>query len=234
MMKFPQYLTFNDYVFTILGYIDDFNEFAEGKGYIEKESGKIAIYKKDVTNDADDNKELEKIARKLEYPVLTKVVRQKGFKTHTILTPTKNSVDEIFNIKQLEDLSTENIINNSHEDDVLYDEAALNDMNSSNGRFVPIINDDDDFLKKIVKSVIIAKGIDIKRLQHKFPEKHGLSNLKSVLVNKTKMSTLNFSIWQELLGFDFNVVITDNGKDNIDPLKKDVIFNSTTGRCEEK
>lgn len=209
-MKFPAYLTFKDYVFTINGYMDDTTIYINGKGYVERSTGDIWICK-------------DKLPKKSDYPVFSikegdnefKIVKEFRGKSETMNT---------FNIKSLEDLSTEKIVANSSEDDVLYDEAALHDMNSSNGLFIPTVEAKDDFLKKIVKTIIIAKEIDVKRLQHRFPEKHGLPNLISALKGKTKMSTTNFLMWAELLGIDFNILVNDNGSDEINPLPKNVTY----------
>lgn len=209
-MNFPAYLTFKDYVFTINGYMEDTNIYVDGKGYVEKETGTIWICKKDIP-------------KKIEFPVFIILEDDNTFKLRKEFNG-KNDILEKFNIKSLEDLSTEKIISNSSENDVLYDEAALHDMNSSNGLFIPTIESKDDFLKKIVKSVIISKEIDVKRLQHRFPEKHGLPNLISALKGKTKMSTTNFLMWAELLGINFNISVTDNGSDEINPLSKDLTY----------
>lgn len=222
-MEFPQYLNFKDYVFTILGYIDDTENFIEGKGYIDNLTGDIAIYKKSN----------EDIPKKIIYP-LFRINMSEGINTKIMYFPTDISIKKIFNIKSLEDLSPASIIDNSNETDKLYDESIIEDMNSSNGLFVPTINPDDDFLKKIVKSIIISEEIDIKRLQHKFPQKHGLSNLKSVLMNKTKMSTNNFMIWMELLGTDFDIIIKDNGSNELNPLKKDLLYRSDIDKVTDK
>lgn len=212
MMNFPAYLTFKDYVFTINGYIEDTDVYVKGKGYIEKETGIIWICK-------------DKIPKKIDYPVFT-INDSDNFKLHKEFNGKQDVLDK-FNIKSLEDLSTEKIVNSSSEEDVLYDEAAIHDMNSSNGLFIPTVESKDDFLKKIIKSVIINKEIDVKRLQHRFPEKHGLPNLISALKGKTKMSTTNFLMWAELLGFNFNISIINNGSDDINPLPKELTYVNT-------
>lgn len=206
-MKFPAYLTFKDYVFTIIGYMEDTTTYVMGKGYVDKDTGTIWICK-------------DKIPKRPEYPVFTYNDERDIIKE----SKDKPEIMDIFNIKSLEELSTEKIVANSSEDDILYDEAALHDMNSSNGLFIPTVEAKDDFLKKIVKTIIIAKEIDVKRLQHRFPEKHGLPNLISALKGKTKMSTTNFLMWAELLGIDFNILVNDNGSDEINPLPKNVTY----------
>lgn len=114
-------------------------------------------------------------------------------------------------------------------DEVLYDEEIIYNMNAATAKFVPIINEDDDFLKKIIKSIIIAKGVDINRYKSKMDTKYWLTNLKSALIGKTKMSVLNFAIWIELLGVDFDIIIQDNGTD-ADTLKNPLVYLSSTNQ----
>ena len=105
------------------------------------------------------------------------------------------------------DISLVNIIEKTKPNEVLYDEQEIQDMNSAASFYVPIINDSDDFLKKIVKNTIIAKGIDINRLKGKTDQKYVLPNMKAALENKTKMSVIYFCCWMELLGCDFQILL---------------------------
>lgn len=114
-------------------------------------------------------------------------------------------------------------------DEVLYDEEIIYNMNAATAKFIPIINEDDDFLKKIIKSIIIAKNVDINRYKSKMGTKYWLTNLKSALIGKTKMSVLNFAIWIELLGVDFDIIIRDNGTDG-DTLRNPLVYLSSTNQ----
>ena len=77
----------------------------------------------------------------------------------------------------------------------------------------------------MVKAAIIKKGIDINRLKVKTEQKYVLPNMRSVLDNETKMSTTNFYRWMDLLGVNFNMVISDDGSDS-ETLKNPIIFQS--------
>ena len=90
------------------------------------------------------------------------------------------------------------------------------------------------FLKKIVKQLIISKKIDINRLKHKLPEKYGLTNMKSALIGKTKMSINNFNMWFELLGATYEITVTDNGTDTQNPLIGQIRYSSDTNRLVEE
>ena len=106
-------------------------------------------------------------------------------------------------------------------------------MNAATSIFVPTINEYDDPLKKLIKQVIISKKIDINRLKHRMPQKYGLTNMKSALVGKTKMSINNFNVWCELLGITYEVIITDNGSDSQNPLPNVIHYASDSDRIIE-
>ena len=209
-MNFPQYLISEEKIFTVLGEIEDDNtRYKNHKGYICGD--KIYIY---VEGKPEDK----------EAPYFWIEDGKINY------SEPKDKIKDKFNVDKLQDLSTKKIIDSSHEDDVLYDEEVLNDMNSANSSFEPKINEEDDFLKKVIKTALIEKGINLKRLQKLFPKKHGLSNLKSSLMNKTKMSPLMYGIWIEILGLDFELTVYDNGTDIINPLKNSVTYISNENR----
>ena len=122
------------------------------------------------------------------------------------------------------DLNT--IILESKGKDIKYNEKAINDMQNASSLYVPTLLDNDDFLKKVVKNAIIEKEIDISRLKYKMLQKYVLSNMKSALDNKTKMSVVYYTEWMEMLGLDFALIIYDNGTDELDPLKEPLIYSS--------
>lgn len=189
--------------YSIFGYIGEVDEYIDNKGYIDKDSGRIFIC-------SNKNKPYH-----YDVPILRI--------TDTIERIDSNlpDVNEYFNEKNCVYLSLKNIIDKSASitDDELYDEKALTDMNAATSIFVPVINPEDDGLKKIIKQTIISKNIDINRLKCKMPQKYGITNLRSALVGKTKMSISSFNIWCELLGVNYTVTVEDNGSDNISPLK---------------
>lgn len=112
----------------------------------------------------------------------------------------------------------------------LYDEDAISDMNAATSIYVPIIKAVDDFMKKIIKHVIILKRININRLKSKMDKPYMLSNMKTALMNDTKMSVPNFIIWSDLLGVRFTIIVEDNGTDPQNPLNKRIIYDSLTDK----
>lgn len=91
--------------------------------------------------------------------------------------------------------------------------------------FVPIIRESDDFLKCAIKKAIIAKKINVKqKYKNKFSEPYQLTNRVHQLKDKTKMSTLYFMDWVELLDLDWKLILSDNGNDPANPIGEDIVI----------
>lgn len=217
--NFPLYLPFRgDRTYSILGYIGQVDTYIDNKGYIDESTGKIYICSKDKPPVHDD----------------TPVIYVKDDGTYTLKDVNAPQVAEVFRDAYLYDLSMPTILNTTKEHEVLYNAEALADMNAATTVFIPTINETDDPLKKIVKQLIISKKIDINRLKHKLPEKYGLTNMKSALIGKTKMSINNFNMWFELLGATYEITVTDNGTDTQNPLIGQIRYSSDTNRLVEE
>lgn len=212
-IKFPQYVSGNARAVSVVGYITDTNfNYEEGKGYLD-DDGYVWIFCKNGKPKNSD-----------EYPYF-------WIEDENIMySIPDDEIRDKFNIDNMIDISLVNIIEKTKPNEVLYDEQEIQDMNSAASFYVPIINDSDDFLKKIVKNTIITKGIDINRLKGKTDQKYVLPNMKAALENKTKMSVIYFCCWMELLGCDFQIDIIDNGLDSADKLKTDLIYTSNTDK----
>lgn len=92
--------------------------------------------------------------------------------------------------------------------------------------FKPPFREDDDFLKYIVKRVIWDKNVNMKNYRNKFTNQFTLNNMMSGLKKSTKMTVTNFKIWGEVLGFDWEFVIRDNGTDKHNPLPDEITVES--------
>ena len=212
-IKFPQYVSGNARAVSVVGYITDTNfNYEEGKGYLD-DSGYVWIFCKNGKPKNSD-----------EYPYFW--IEEDSI----VYSIPDDEIRDKFNIDNMIDISLVNIIEKTKPNEVLYDEQEIQDMNSAASFYVPIINDSDDFLKKIVKNTIITKGIDINRLKGKTDQKYVLPNMKAALENKTKMSVIYFCCWMELLGCDFQIDIIDNGLDSTNKLKTDLIYTSNTDK----
>lgn len=212
-IKFPQYVSGNARAVSVVGYITDTNfNYEDSKGYLD-DDGYVWIFCKNGKPKNSD-----------EYPYF-------WIEDENIMySIPDDEIRDKFNIDNMIDISLVNIIEKTKPNEVLYDEQEIQDMNSAASFYVPIINDSDDFLKKIVKNTIITKGIDINRLKGKTDQKYVLPNMKAALENKTKMSVIYFCCWMELLGCDFQIDIIDNGLDSTNKLKTDLIYTSNTDK----
>lgn len=204
-----KYISTNERCVNVVGTIEKGKEtkgvYQDGKGYID-EDGNIWIYCGEG-----------KPKNKNEYPYFWITDGEINFSNPQKL------IREVFKVENLTDLSAVTIIDTTIAGKPLFNEQEIEDMNASSSFFVPTIYESDDFLKKIVKTVIIEKGIDINRLKVKTGEKYVLANMISALKNGTKMSVIYFLHWMELLGCEFDIQVRDNGEDQ-DPLKNDLIY----------
>ena len=142
---------------------------------------------------------------------------------------------ENFSVDKVIDMDIESIANKIKEQAERFtSEEDLEVINNSAEVFAPKIKEDDDFLKQIVKQALEEKQISIKHYKNKFSKPHTLNNIKSALINKTKTSINNFEQWAELLGFDWEIRIFDNGQDKQNPMDVDIIFKSDEGLRVEK
>lgn len=213
-LRFPRFLPFKSRTYAIRGYIGEVTEYVDNKGYVDKETDKVYICSKEHPPAHSD------------VPIL--FIREDHSQEKRDSTNSKT--DETFVLANTYELSYDKIEETTSGDEILYNEEALADMNAASAVFVPIINEEDDSLKKVIKQVIIEKGIDINRLKHRMPQKYGLSNMKSALIGKTRMSISNFNVWCELLGVSYDIIISDNGTDRINPLQDDIYFTSDTNK----
>ncbi len=212
-MKFPQYVSTSERTVSVVGMVDKSKEekengvFLDGKGYIDEDEN-IWIY-------CGAGKPKNPNA----YPYFW--LNEDGEKEFS--EPQEN-MKKAFNAVNMKDMSLEVIVDKTNENEELFDEEAINDMNAAAAFYVPQIRESDDFLKKTVKNTIIAKGIDINRLKVKTEQKYILPNMKAALDNKTRMSVMYFCCWMELLGCDFQISVSDNGTDETDPLKGELVY----------
>ena len=236
-MKFPQYLIAKDRTIRVVGMIDR-NLKEESKTEEEKtEQEKIdeqihdIVVKKDNFEDGRgyiDEEEYIWIFNKSGKPVNANVypyfwINDDGEK---VFSHPDEETMKAFSIKNMKDMDLETIRITTRPDEVLFDEKELMDMNAASSKFIPIISEDDDFLKKTVKKTIIEKNIDINKLKGRTDEKYMLPNMRAALANSTKMSVTYFLYWMKLLGCDFEITVMDDGTDTVDPLKNDVVYQS--------
>ncbi len=206
-MMSDKFINSKDRVVNVIGPFNEEENLIDNKGYIKDGYVWIYIKKKPLI---DKNK----------YPYIYPV--DDGYE---FSNPSKETL-EGFSEKNIYDLSLMSIVEQTKPTDIMYNEQAINDLNNAASRYIPIVHEEDDYLKKIVKEAIIRKNVDINRLKSKMQVSYNLLNMKQALEKSTKMSVVYFMLWMEILGLDFEIKIKDNGQDRIDPLKEPLIYSS--------
>lgn len=229
-------LTYKDRAFMIAGYIKDYkpqtilgevldetsesdkkiSDFKENRGYVDND-GYVWIYRADP-------KSSEII------PWFT-VTFPDGVTPKLVFNPNRGWEEEAFHISRVGDLSIKEIISNTDDKPIEYDPEVIASVQRATAFVQPVIKDEDDFLKKLVKQTIISKRVNVKKYAKKVPKPWILHNLiQSTIISDTKCSPPPFLQWMELLDCDFKIIITDNGHDKEDPLRKEVMYDSVTDK----
>ena len=213
-LNFPMYVSTSDRTVSVVGFLNKDKKqkkeiYIDQKGYID-DDGTIWIF---------SGAGKPKCAN--EYPYFWfNDDEEKEF------SDPSDIIRNAFNEENMVDMSLVNIVETTDPNEELFDEDEINDMNAAAAFFIPPINKDDDYLKKIVKATIIKKGIDINRLKSKTDEKYMIPNMRSALTNNTKMSVKYFSTWMNLLGCEFEIDVRNSAEDVQNPLKHPIAYDS--------
>ena len=140
--------------------------------------------------------------------------------------------EEIFVKENVRDISLDSIKENTSENEELYNVDELNYLNSATSVYTPTINPEDDYLKKLVKNILLILKININKFNAQFQYKYTLTNMKTALQGKTKMSVKIFSQWMELLKCDFKIIVNAHDIDDGEHLDGYVIYNSRTNEIK--
>lgn len=100
-------------------------------------------------------------------------------------------------------------------------------MPESSKAFCPEITEDDDILKRLMKKIIIDKGIDIDRFKTRFVDKNALFNFKQVLKGNNRLSMLLFDRGIEAFNLKYTIIVTEGPGSPISiPLAEPLIVSS--------
>lgn len=228
-------LNYKNRSFMVAGYLDDYKltydadilgeleagektltvaDFEENRGYVD-ESGYVHIFREHPSDS-----EL--------IPWFTVIMGDDGKPKLKFNKRRSEETRAAFRIERVGDLSIKNIIDTTTDGEVEYDPEVLNDIMRATSTFIPDIKDNDDFLKKLIKTIIIEKGVNVHKYKKKMQHSYELSNMLQGLSGTTKISPFVFAMWMELLGCDFEIKIVDNRTDSQDPLKDPVVYKSKT------
>ena len=134
---------------------------------------------------------------------------------------------EKYHISNLNELNPQSILSLLETDrDNFVQMEDIEIINNNAEIYTPMIKEEDDFLKYIVKKMIINKKINLRNYREKFPNEYALNNMKSGLNKSTKMTVTNFTKWCEVLGCDWRVVVKDNNTDVNNPMTEDIVVDS--------
>lgn len=204
-MKLPGFI-FTDQTFQVVGVFDgeikNKYNFEDGKGYVNTETNHVWIFKsKKPVKDVN------------KYPYMW--IADDGVTEFSRYHDTG-----IFNADKIVSVDTNEIIEatvNSKNTSPAFDDSIINDLNAGSEEFHPVLYDKDDFLKKLIKTVLNTVSISLNKYKSRVKQKYMISNMKSALMTKTKMSTQYFNAWVEMLGLKMTVIIesTDDADDKI-------------------
>lgn len=100
-------------------------------------------------------------------------------------------------------------------------------MPESSKAYCPEISEDDDILKRLMKKIIIDKGIDIDRFKTRFVDKNALFNFKQVLKGTNRLSMLLFDRGIEAFNLKYTIIVSEGpGSPIAAPLAEPLIVSS--------
>lgn len=93
--------------------------------------------------------------------------------------------------------------------------------------FEPEISETDDILKRLMKRVIIDKGIDLDRYKARFLDKNALFNFKQVLKGDSRLSMLLFDRGVEAFNLKYTIIVEEAPGETIGiGLQKPIVLSS--------
>lgn len=145
---------------------------------------------------------------------------------YVFVKPTGKDKDK-YSVDNINELSRESIFDiiESHKEEFVQPED-VEVINNNSEIYTPTIKESDDFLKFVVKELIIRKHINLRNYKGRFSNEYALNNMKSGLNKSTKMTVPNFTKWMEILGADWELRVWDNGTDNVNPLENEIVVSS--------
>ena len=145
---------------------------------------------------------------------------------YVFIEPDESKKDR-YSVDRVYELSTSaifDLIESNKSDFVQPEDIEI--INNNSEIYTPTIKDNDDFLKYVIKQVILDKKINLRNYKGRFNNEYALNNMKSGLNKSTKMTVPNFIKWAEVLGIDWELSVWDNGTDTINPLNRKITISS--------
>ena len=136
-------------------------------------------------------------------------------------------MQKLYKASSVNDASFLNIVDKTKEGENFYNEKELIDISSSSNFYIPVISKNDDPLKKLIKMLILEKGINIKRLKYKTSLPYQIPNMITALNNNTKMSITYFTEWMELINCEYDIVVRDTDPEVPNPLRHERVYDTS-------
>lgn len=142
---------------------------------------------------------------------------------------------DIYDVANVRDDSISSILEQAKRISPTLKRRIIKDINKSSDIYVPELDENDDFLKHLIKLILLEKKIDLKEHKDKFKKAHDATNLKASLEAKTSsdgkkgnLTMPNLLKWLEILEMKIDVTISD-GEHSEDPCFKTFSYKADDG-----
>ena len=146
---------------------------------------------------------------------------------------------EKFAFENVKDDSIHSILEHAKKINPKLKNKIMKDINNSSDIYIPELDENDDFLKHLVKLILQTKKIDLKDHKSKFKKSHDLTNIKASLETKTSpdgkrgsLTMNNLLKWLEILEMDIEVIFRDS-ETSEDPCFKTFRYDVSNGYTVE-
>lgn len=170
------------------------------------------------------------------------ISRRKKFKSG-LFTDAKGSIifamspdeKELYSAENIRDDSIHSILLQANRINPKIQNKLMKEIRNSSDIYMPELDENDDFLKHLVKLMLRDKKISLKDYKDKFKKSHDITNIKASLDTKTSpdgkrgaLTINNLLKWLEILDMDISIEFKDN-KHSLDPTNKIFKYSSEDG-----
>lgn len=196
-------LVTDDEIFKIKLYDEKAKEYEKGIAYLDNEF--FYTYKGEITEE-----EIQSMARH-STPMEVGIHFNEDKKEFFLVEPRTDEEKEQFRFEgKISSIDPDRII-----EMINTKEMILVPIPESSKLFIPVLKNDDDILKRLIKRALIAKNVDIDQHRDRFPNKNALFNLKQVLKSENTLSILLFDRACEALNLKYTIAIEDISEETV-------------------
>lgn len=196
-------LVTDDEIFKIKLYDEKAKEYEKGIAYLDNEF--FYTYKGKITEE-----EMQSMARH-STPMEVGIYFNEDKKEFFLVEPRTDEEKDQFKFEgKISSIDPDRII-----EMINTKEMILVPIPESSKLFIPVLKNDDDILKRLIKRALIAKNVDIDQHRDRFPNKNSLFNLKQVIKSDNTLSILLFDRACEALNLKYTITLEDSNKDSV-------------------